>query len=244
MRRSRRAPEPGDGAPADEPTARLRAVQRRLRLPARLRVRGLLAGEHRSVHKGRSMELDDLRHYERGDDVRDVDWKASARTGTVLMRRHVAERKQELLVVVDTGIEMRARAAGGGPKADLAVLVTGFVGQIAVQSGDLVGLLAGDSAGRLRAPMRHHRAHLELLLRQLEARLRASTAPADVLGLLEEVRRTTRRRSIVLVVTDEGPFTDAHVESLRRLGIACDEVAGDGDVVAAVVRLLDRAGRA
>ena len=310
MRRPRRAPEPGDGAPADEPAARLRAVQRRLRLPARLRVRGLLAGEHRSVHKGRSMELDDLRHYERGDDVRDVDWKASARTGAVLMRRHVAERKQELLVVVDTGIEMRARAAGGGPKADLAVLVTGLVGQVAVQAGDLVGLLAGDSAGRLRAPMRHHRAHLELLLRQLEGRLQASTAPADVLGLLEDARRTTRRRSIILVVTDEGPFTDAHVESLRRLrlrhevlwltirdaeltgaalagtdlvditgssrlpallredrelaaayhqttraastqrtqalrrrGVPCDEVASEGDVVAAVIRLLDRAGR-
>jgi uncharacterized protein (DUF58 family) len=311
MRWSRRAAEPGDGAPAAEPTARLRAVQRRLRLPARLPARGLLAGEHRSVHKGRSMELDDLRQYEHGDDVRDVDWKASARTGAVLMRRHVAERKQELLVVVDTGVEMRARAAGGGPKADLAVLVTGFVGQIAVQAGDLVGLLAGDSAGRLRAPMRHHRAHVELLLRRLEGRLQAATAPADVLGLLEDARRTTRRRSIVLVVTDEGPFTDAHVEqlrrlrvrhevlwltirdaeltaatlagadlvditgssrlpallrgdrelavtydettraaatlrrqALRRLGVACDEVAADDDVIAAVVRLLDRAGRA
>ena len=119
MRRTRRAPEPGDGAPADEPTARLRAVQRRLRLPARLRVRGLLSGEHGSMHKGRSMELDDLRHYERGDDVRDVDWKASARTGTVLMRRHVAERKQELLVVaalvVAEVVELHRPALVHGP---------------------------------------------------------------------------------------------------------------------------------
>ena len=309
MRRSRRAAQPDVTAP--DATARLRAVQRRLRLPARLRVRGRLSGEHRSVHKGRSLELDDLRHYEPGDDVRDVDWKASARTGAVLMRRHVAERKQELLVVVDTGIEMRARAAGGGAKADLAVLATGFLGQVAVQAGDLVGLLAGDRAGRVRAPMRHHRAHLELLLRQLERRVATSGAPADVIGLLDEARRVTRRRSLVVVVTDEGPFTDAHAESvrrlrlrhdvlwltirdaeltddalagadlvditgssrlpallredrelaasyvasttaaaehrraaLRRLGVPADEVGADVDVVPALVRLLDRAGRA
>ncbi len=289
----------------------LRTVGSRLRLPARRRTRALLSGEHRSVHQGRSLELDDLRQYEPGDDVRDVDWKATARSGTVLMRRHVAERKQHLLLAVDTGMEMRARSAGGVVKQELAVLAAGFVGSVAIDAGDLVGLVAGDASGWVRVPMRHDRAHLELLLRDLDRRLSQSAAPADVLGLLHEVRHLATRRSIVLVVSDDGPFTDDHVEalrrlqmrhqvlwltvrdavltdlalagadlvdvtgaarlpallrddaelrasyelatraavdlrrsSLRRLGVPTEEIAGDGDVVAAVARLLQRAGRA
>jgi uncharacterized protein (DUF58 family) len=290
----------------------LRTVHRRLRLPARTRARGLLTGEHRSVHKGgRSLEFEDLRHYERGDDVRDVDWKATARTGAVLMRRHVAERKQQLLVVIDTGIEMSARSAGGAPKRELALLAAGFVGSVAVQAGDLVGLLAGDSAGRTRAPMRHQRAHLELMLRRLDGRLRAGQGHTDLAGLLDDARRHTVRRSIVLVVSDDGPFTDEVAESLRRLrlrhdvlwlsvrdavlmddelagvdlidvvarsrlpavvrddpdlraayesstrsaaehrratlrrlGIAAEDISAEADVVPAVIRLLERAGRA
>lgn len=308
FRRSEGPPPAAVNAPS---SAVLRTIGSRLRLPARRRTRARLSGEHRSVHQGRSLELDDLRQYEPGDDVRDVDWKATARAGTVLMRRHVAERKQHLMLAVDTGVEMQARSAGGVVKRELALLAAGFVGSIATDAGDLVGLIAGDATGWLRAPMRHDRAHLELLLRQLDQRLRHSTAPADVVGLLQEVRRLATRRSIVLVVTDDGPFTDEHVEavrrlqlrhqvlwltvrdavltdlalagadlvdvtgaarlpallrddaelrasyelatraaidlrrsSLRRLGIPSEEIAGDDDVVTAVARLLERAGRA
>jgi uncharacterized protein (DUF58 family) len=212
--------------PATPAAARsvLDAVATRLRLPAARRTRELLTGEHRSVHHGRSLELDDLRQYALGDDVRDVDWKASARTGTVLMRRHAAERKQRVILVVDTGVEMRARSAGGGPKRELVVLAAGFVGLVAAGAADLVGLVAGDAAGRLRAPARPGRAHLELVLRQVEDRLARSAAAADVLGLLDDVRRLGDRRSIVVVITDDGPFTDEHVEALRRLRMRHDVV--------------------
>lgn len=234
---------PGVAAvPAAPPSSDvLRTVGARLRLPARRRTRGLLSGEHRSVHQGRSLELDDLRQYEPGDDVRDVDWKASARSGTVLMRRHVAERKQRLLLAVDTGVEMQARSGGGVIKRELAILAAGFVGTVAVGAGDLVGLIAGDAGGWTRAPIGHDRAHLELVLRQLDGRLRTAAAPADVVGLLGEVRRLASRPSIVVVITDDGPFTDDHVEALRRLRLRhevlwvtlCDAVLTDAALAAA-----------
>ena len=50
----------------------------------------MLDGEHGSIHKGRSMDFDDLREYVLGDDVKDLDWKATARSGRPLVKRFVA----------------------------------------------------------------------------------------------------------------------------------------------------------
>ena len=54
--------------------------------------RGLLEGGRYSLLHTRSMEFDDLRPYVPGDDVRDIDWKASARSGSVLIKRFVSEK--------------------------------------------------------------------------------------------------------------------------------------------------------
>ena len=55
-------------------------------------------GEYASVYSGRSMELNDLREYVRGDDVRDLEWKASARSGQLLVKRFIATRKLKNMV--------------------------------------------------------------------------------------------------------------------------------------------------
>ncbi|MBA3605023.1 MAG: DUF58 domain-containing protein [Actinomycetota bacterium] len=195
------------------------SVRTKMSLHVRHRVRGWLGGEYPSVHKGRSMDFDDLREYIRGDDVKDVDWKASARSGTILLKRYVAIRKHNVLLVVDTGRSMAARAAGGDQKRDVAIMAAGVLGQIAIQHGDLVGLLAGDAGGLVRAPLRQTNAHLELVLRQIDARIDAAGAPSDLAGLLEAVRRSTSRRMILLVVTDDAPLTDEHRSILRRLRV-------------------------
>lgn len=195
------------------------SVRTKMSLHVRHRVRGWLGGEYPSVHRGRSMDFDDLREYIRGDDVKDVDWKASARSGTILLKRYVAIRKHNVLLVVDTGRSMAARAAGGDQKRDVAVMAAGVFGQIAIQHGDLVGLLAGDAGGLVRAPLRQTNAHLELVLRQIHARIDTAGAPSDLAGLLEAVRRSTSRRMILLVVTDDAPLTDEHRAILRRLRV-------------------------
>jgi len=183
------------------------------------KVNGLLEGEYTSLHKGRSMDFDDLREYIRGDDVKDVDWKASARSGSILLKRYVAVRKHNVLVVVDTGRSMSARAAGGGDKRDVAVMAAGVLGSIAVQHGDLVGMLAGDAAGVVRAPQRESDAHLEQILRCIHSRIDGAGAPSDLVGLLEAVRRSIARRMTLLIVTDDAPLTAAHRAILRRLRV-------------------------
>src|SRR5438874_5536703 len=60
-----------------------------------------LAGEYRSVFRGRGMEFDEVRPYAPGDDVRLIDWNVSARTGALYIKKHIEEREQTVLLVVD-----------------------------------------------------------------------------------------------------------------------------------------------
>ena len=71
----------------------LTRVKARLSIHAHRKVRGLLEGEYAAIQIGRGIDFNDLREYVRGDDVKDIDWKASARTRMLLVKRYVAERK-------------------------------------------------------------------------------------------------------------------------------------------------------
>lgn len=199
-------------------------VRTKLALHVRRKARSALPGDYPSIHKGRSLDFDDLREYERGDDVRDIDWKSTARTGSVLLKRYVAVRKQHVLVVVDTGRSMTALARDGSSKAELAVLVAGAFGSVVVEHGDLVGLLAGDRGGRTLAPWRSNSRHLELLLRSVQTRLTDQSAPSDLPALLRHVRDQHRRRLVLAVIADEGGWSDEIADLVRRLRVQHDVV--------------------
>lgn len=79
--------------------------------------RGMLEGGRYALLHTRSLELDELRPYVPGDDVRDIDWKASARSGSVLIKRFVSEKHHKVLLVADAGRNMCALAPGGSSRA-------------------------------------------------------------------------------------------------------------------------------
>jgi uncharacterized protein (DUF58 family) len=153
----------------------------------------------------------------RGDDVKDLDWKASARTGDLLVKRYVAVRRHTVLLVVSTGRSMAAANSLEVSKRDLAVEVAGLVGWLGVRQGDLVGVAHGDASGCHSRPAKSGELHLERCLAAIHHAISPEAAPADLVGLLGYVGRTVRRRAIVLVVCDEEEATPELVTLLRRL---------------------------
>ena len=87
-------------------TAHLTAVRRTVSIHAHRKALGLLDGEYAAVTTGRSMDFNDLREYVVGDDVKDIDWKATSRSLHPLVKRYVAVRKHTVLLVVSTGRSM------------------------------------------------------------------------------------------------------------------------------------------
>ncbi|GAA1532212.1 DUF58 domain-containing protein [Nocardioides humi] len=231
-------------------TAHLTRIKSRLSIHAHRKVRGLLEGEYAAIHAGRGIDFNDLREYVRGDDVKDIDWKASARSRQLLVKRYVAERKHTVLLCVSTGRSMAALAGVGSAavptsKRELAVFVAGVTGYLAVQHGDLVGLVHGDAARRHVSRPGSGELHLERLLGTVHDAIGPEGPPGDLTALLRHVVRTIRRRTILLVVTDEPAVTEEQAMLLRRLAAQHEVLyltVGDLDPTTPVMagqRLLD-----
>ncbi len=187
-------------------TALLTRVKSRLFIAANRRTWGLLDGEYASVYRGRGLDYDDLREYVPGDEIRDVDWKATARHGSPLVKRYLATRRQTVLFVTTTGRSMAALAASGEPKSDVVVMVVGLLGYLAVRHGDVVGLAAGDSTGTVLREAGATEAHLERLLRILDGQTTTQAPPGHVCDQLRHVAEHVRTRALLVVVADEGTF--------------------------------------
>ena len=207
----------------------LASVRARLAIPARKPTQEVLDGEYGSIHRGRSMDFDDLREYTVGDDVKDIDWKATARAGRPLIKRYVASRRHAVLLVVDTGRTMAALADATSLKRDIAVLAAGVFGEVAIRHGDSVGLVAGPVAttvGGAGPGNPHHTAyipplrgdvHLERLLRTIHDAIDLGGEPSDPVDLLRYVATHFQRRMIVVVVADDDDLDDRSERMLRRL---------------------------
>ncbi len=192
-------------------------VKGKLSIHVRRRSVALLDGGYASVHKGRSMDFDDLREYAVGDDVRDIDWRASARHGSMLIKRYVAERHFSLIVIMPAGREMAATAAGGEPKRDIAVMVAGVLGWLAVRHGDDVSMVSG-GPGRIHATRsRTSEGHLEHLLQETIALSQPDSPPSDLPGLLRHVTRAVKGRRVLLIIADDGVEPELVEDALRTL---------------------------
>jgi uncharacterized protein (DUF58 family) len=198
-------------------TSLLQRVKSKMAIFAHRKARGMLDGEYGSVFRGRSLDFDDLRAYIPGDEVRDIDWKASARHGSPLIKRYVAVRRQTVLLVTDTGRNMAAVARDGEPKKDIAVMALGVAGYLAQRHGDVVGLVCGDGHGTRTIPAKAGEAHLERILREIDSATTLDSGPSRIEAQLEHVARTVKGRFLLFVVADElaaGPDLE---QLLRRL---------------------------
>ncbi|GAA4265032.1 DUF58 domain-containing protein [Frondihabitans peucedani] len=209
-------------------------VKTKMSIFAHRRTLDLLEGGYASVHRGRSHDFDDLRAYVPGDEVKDIDWKATARQGEPLVKRYIAARRHNLVLLVDTGRNMAATAESGESKKDVAIMAAGALASIATQHGDQVSLVVGDEGGTRRLPPGQRDEHLERLLRVVDERIGLDAPRSDVTGLLETVARHLTIRSLLLVVTDDVRLTDEHMRLLRRLRARHEVIwltIGDADLM-------------
>jgi uncharacterized protein (DUF58 family) len=179
--------------------------------------RGLLEGGRYALLHTRTLELDDLRPYVPGDDVRDIDWKASARAGSVLIKRFVSERHHKILLVADAGRNMTALTPTGEVKREVATNVLGAIGLIAVGRSDEVGMVYGDSRGSANIRNRRGETHIESILEHYYSHSLGEVGASDITAQLEFVAHAHRRRLLVIVVSDEpdvSPRLDAALKAL------------------------------
>ena len=203
----RRGASPARPGPGPMPEPLLRALD----LSIARRVEGLLPGDHRSSLLGRGSELAQIRPYEPvEDDVRQIDWNVTARTGTPHVRIHLAERALVTWLVLDTSPSM-AFGTAQRRKVDVAEGVSLAIGYAATRRGNRLGLVTFGDAHPRMLPARQGRAGLLgllLALRKHEAvRDRSASQGATSIGeALQRAGTLARQRSYVVLVSDfRGP---------------------------------------
>ncbi len=163
----------------------------------------------RARERGLGRDFESLREYLEGDDLRDVCWTATARRGQLITRRYQTERSQAVWIVLDAGRLLRGRileGAGerdrrGHSKLDYACSTAVALAQLALFSGDRVGLLVyGQHVQQRVLPGRGH-AHLRQIVEAL-AQARAESSEADHLRATATLNRWQPRRALVLWITD------------------------------------------
>ncbi|MEW5813498.1 MAG: DUF58 domain-containing protein [Actinomycetota bacterium] len=178
--------------------------------------RGMLDGGRHALLHTRTLEFDELRPYVPGDDVRDIDWKASARSGDVLIKRFVSEKHHKVLLVADTGRDMTARTPSGELKCDVAGLILGAVGLITLSRSDEIGMVYGDARGSVNIRLRRGETHIESMLHRYHD-AGSDRAASNISCQLQYVATHYRHQLLIVVVSDEPDVDDELTDVLARL---------------------------
>lgn len=167
--------------------------------------------------RGQGSEFDSLRDYVPGDDVRSIDWRATARSGTVAVRTWRPERDRLIVLVLDTGRTAAVRL-GDGTRLDAAMDAGLLLGAVASRAGDRVAVLAADVTVRARMPARSGAGLLAGLVSTLTP-LQPALIETDPQLLATEVGRLTTRRALVVLFSALDSDRSAVAQAARLLAL-------------------------
>ncbi|WP_027345522.1 DUF58 domain-containing protein [Hamadaea tsunoensis] len=207
-------------ADAMTPQWTLRVLPRfdsRRHLPEKLSKLRTVEGATAIRGRGQGTEFDALREYVVGDDVRSIDWRATARRNDVVVRTWRPERSRRVVCVLDSGRTSAVRV-GDVPRLDHAIDAALLLAAVAEKAGDQVDLIVADERVRATVTRTAGRALLTRLVDAL-APVHPATAETDFELIASEILRTERKRSLVVLFTalEPGALGEGLLPVLPRL---------------------------
>ena len=185
-----------------------------LSITAREAVESVLAGQHRSVRRGLSVEFAGHREYQPGDDLRHLDWLVWARSDRYDIRQYEEETKLRAAIVLDTSGSM-GYASGAQTKLEYARALAAALGFLMIRQSDAVGLVTCDTAIREFLPPGSTMAHFLNVLAALEkVQPGGETSLATV---MDEIAERFTRRGLVILISDAFDDPEAFLKSIQHL---------------------------
>lgn len=184
----------------------------RKHLPSRLARLRQLDGAVPVLIRGQGTEFDSLREYVVGDDVRSIDWRATARRADVVVRTWRPERDRRVVIVLDTGRTSAGRVGvdptssdpNGWPRLDWSMDAALLLAALAARAGDHVDFLAFDRVSR-GAVWGASRTEVLSALVTAMAPLQPALIEADATALVAMLNRRVRQQALVVLLTDLNP---------------------------------------
>lgn len=173
----------------------------------------MLAGSFRSIFKGQGMEFDEARHYQPGDDIRSIDWNASARFGYPFVKMYREERELTILLLIDISPSMHTLFKYDGldrqnlSPYEQALMSAALIAFSAEHTGQQVGAFFFDKdIEKVFPPRKGRKAIMPIIMTALQyqnnVRPRNSQYGSNIASALTGAQRLLKKRSLVVIISD------------------------------------------
>ncbi|MCH7770556.1 MAG: DUF58 domain-containing protein [Bacteroidetes bacterium] len=181
-------------------TTELLKQVRRIEIRTKGLVNQVFSGEYHSVFKGMGMEFSEVREYQFGDDIRNIDWNVTARYGRPFIKVFEEERELTVMLMVDLSGSLMFGSISK-TKQRVAVEVTAILAFSALKNNDKVGLILFTDKIEKFVPPRKGNKHVLRIIRDILSFNPEGNA-TDIKGALEYMNGTIKKRSIVFLLSD------------------------------------------
>ena len=185
---------------------------RRIEIKTKGLTNQVFSGEYHSAFKGRGMAFSEVRDYQIGDDVRNIDWNVTARFNTPFVKVFEEERELTVMLLIDLSGSIDF-GSGDKTKRDLILEVAAVLAFSAISNNDKVGAIFFTDNVEKFIPPAKGRKHVLMILREI-IEFKTLSSHTDLNHVLSYFRNAIKRRSIAFVISD---FTSNHtfLDSLR-----------------------------
>ena len=194
-------------------------IKANLSINAKNKTSNILEGVHNSIYKGKSMNFEDLREYVIGDNVKDIDWKASARSNKVLIKQFVAEKRHNVLFILDSGRKMLADTKELESKKDVALLTTGTIAYLINKNGDSISAIYNGHNSIKFFPFQIGLFNIERILTSYEKEIDTEN---NLDNLIKYVLKSINKKMIIFIITDIEGMNNISDDTLRKLSLIHD----------------------
>jgi uncharacterized protein (DUF58 family) len=181
-----------------------------------IRTKGLVnqvfSGEYHSVFKGRGMEFSEVREYQFGDDIRDIDWNVTARFAHPFIKVFEEERELTVMLMVDLSGSLMFGSVSK-TKQRIAAELSAILAFSALKNNDKVGLILFTDKIEKFVPPRKGRKHVLRIIREVLS-FEPEGKATNLKGALEYMNSTIKKRSIAFLLSD---FMDDGYEKILRI---------------------------
>lgn len=200
----------------------LAAQIKRLDLRAKLVVRGFLQGLHASPFHGFSVEFSEHRRYSPGDDPKDIDWVAYAKTGKYYVKKFESETNLTGYLAIDLSASMDYTYRQSLTKLDYCICLAAALSYLMIAQQDPVGLVTFDTKLGASVPPRSRRSQLPTILSHL-TNLKVS-GKTDLAGSIMQLAAMLKQRGLVMIFSDLLSEEEPMLRALRNLRHAGHDV--------------------
>ncbi|MGA9294437.1 MAG: DUF58 domain-containing protein [Ignavibacteriaceae bacterium] len=175
-------------------------------------VNQVFSGEYHSVFKGRGMEFSEVREYQFGDDIRNIDWNVTARFGHPFIKIFEEERELTVMLLVDLSGSLIFGTVEK-TKQQIAAELSAILAFSAMKNNDKVGLLLFTDKIEKFVPPRKGRMHVLRIIREVLS-FEPVGKTTNIKGALEYMNNAIKKKSIVFLLSD---FMDSGYEKILRI---------------------------